>query len=95
MRIARVLFAWTTGTAHWYSSHPMISGTVASVNDRQLVVNTDQGEPIALVMDSYTMVFRDLAAGMTVRVDFAAHRERRLYAERVWAVRGDAPAART
>lgn len=88
--------AWTTGSAaHWYSSHPMISGTVASVNDRQLVVNTDQGEAIALMMDSHTMAFRDLAAGMTVRVDFAAHENCRLYAERVWAVRGNAPAART
>ncbi len=88
--------AWTTGsTAHWYSSHPMISGTVAAVNDRQLVVNTDQGEQVVLVMDSHTMAFRDLAAGMTVRVDFAAHENCRLYAERVWAVRGDAPAARS
>lgn len=93
---ARSAHAWTTGsTAHWYSSHPMISGTVAAVNDRQLVVNTDQGEQVTLVMDSHTMAFRDLSAGMTVRVDFAAHENCRLYAERVWAVRDAAPAARS
>jgi hypothetical protein len=39
----------------------MISGSVVSVNDHQMVVNTDQGEQVTLEVDWRTMAPRDLA----------------------------------
>ena len=33
-------------TAYNFSSHPMISGTVARVNDHQMIVDTEQGEQV-------------------------------------------------
>lgn len=74
-------------TAHYFSSHPMISGTVVTVNDHQLVVDTDQGERITLEMDSRTMAPRDLAPGMTTRTEFLALEDCRFYAQRVMPVR--------
>ena len=74
-------------TAHAFSSHPMISGTVASVNDHQLVVDTEQGERITLQVDSRTMAPRDLTPGMTVRTEFLALENCRFHADRVVAVR--------
>lgn len=74
-------------TAYHFSSHPMISGTVATVDDHQLVVDTDQGEQVALEMDSGTMAPRDLAPGMVMRVEFVALEDCRFYARRIMAIR--------
>ena len=74
-------------TAHFFSSHPMIAGTVMRVNDHQMVVDTQHGERITLVMDSRTMAPRDLAPGMTVRTEFAALENCRFHADRVIPVR--------
>lgn len=74
-------------TAYFFSSHPMISGTVVSVNDHNMVVDTDQGEQVALEVDSRTMAPRDFAPGMVMRVEFRALEDCRLYAERIMPIR--------
>ena len=74
-------------TAHYFSSRPMIAGTVVTINDHQMVVDTEQGERITLLVDSRTMAPRDLAPGMTVRTEFAALENCRFHADRVVPVR--------
>jgi len=74
-------------TAYHFSSHPMIAGTVVTVNDREMVVNTDQGEPITLVIDSRTMAPRDLVPGMVMRAEFVAQEDCRFYAQRIMPIR--------
>lgn len=80
---------------YYFSSHPMISGTVVTVNDHQMVVNTDQGEQVTLEMDTRTMAPRDLGPGMVIRADFKALEDCRLYAQVVTPLRGSASAERT
>ncbi len=75
-------------TAYNLSSHPMISGTVVTVNDHQMIVDTDQGEQVTLEVDSRTMAPRDLAPGMVMRAEFLALEDCRLYAERIVPIRG-------
>ena len=77
-----------TSTAYHFSSHPMISGTVVTVNDHQMVVNTDQGEQVTLEVDSRTMAPRDLQPGMVMRTEFLALEDCRLYAQRIMPIRG-------
>lgn len=90
------LVALTIGTAtadspssiaHFFSSHPMISGTVVSVNDHNMVVDTDQGEQVTLLVDSRTMAPRDFAPGMVMRAEFRALEDCRLYAEKIIPIR--------
>jgi LPXTG-motif cell wall-anchored protein len=75
-------------TAYHFSSHPMIAGVVVSVNDREMVVATDQGERVTLAMDARTMAPRDLAPGMVLRTEFVVLEGCRFYAERIVPVRG-------
>jgi LPXTG-motif cell wall-anchored protein len=75
-------------TAYHFSSHPMISGTVIAVNDRQIVVATDQGEQVPLEVDSRTMAPRDLEPGMVMRAEFLALEDCRFYAQRIMPIRG-------
>ncbi len=82
------LAATPPGTAYRFSSHPMISGTVATVNDHQMVVNTDQGEQVTLEVDSRTMAPRDLGPGMIMRAEFVALEDCRFYAQRITPIRG-------
>lgn len=77
-------------TAYHFSSHPMISGTVVSVNDHQMVVNTDQGEQVLLEVDTRTSAPRDLAPGMVMRADFLALDDCRFYAQRITPIRDGA-----
>ena len=74
-------------TAYYFSSRPMIAGTVVTINDHRLVVDTEQGERITLVVDSRTMAPGDLAPGMRVRTEFAALENCRFHADRVSPVR--------
>src|SRR5690349_12188506 len=74
--------------AYHFSSHPMISGTVVSVNDHQMVVDTDQGERVALEVDTRTMAPRDLGPGMVMRAEFLALDDCRFYAQRIMPIRG-------
>lgn len=76
-----------SSTAYFFSSHPMISGTVVAVNDHQMVVATDQGEQVALEVDSRTMAPRDLAPGMVMRAEFQALEDCRFHAERILPIR--------
>jgi LPXTG-motif cell wall-anchored protein len=88
MTTGTALAAAPSTTAYRFSSHPMISGTVVTVNDREMVVDTDQGEQVTLLMDSGTMTPRDLAPGMVMRAEFLAQPDCRLYAQRIVPVRG-------
>lgn len=81
-------------TAYRFSSHPMIAGTVASVNDHQLVIDTEQGGRVTLLMDSRTMAPKDLAPGMEVRADFHALENCRFHAQRVTVLREGMPGER-
>lgn len=72
-----------SSTAYHFSSHPMISGTVVTVNDRQLVVDTGRGERVTLEMDSRTMAPRGLAPGMVMRAEFLAMEDCRFYAQSI------------
>lgn len=74
--------------ADHFASHPMISGTIVSVNDHEMIVNTEQGEQVTLDMDSRTMAPRDMAPGMFMRADFVAQEDCHFYAQRVMAIRG-------
>lgn len=74
-------------TAHFFSSHPMISGHIVSVNDHQLIVNTDQGEQVTLDIDSRTLAPRDVQPGMVVRTEFVAMPDCHFYAERIMPLR--------
>jgi hypothetical protein len=82
-------------TAYHFSSHPMISGTVVSVNDHHMVVDTDQGERVTLEMDTRTMAPRDLAPGMVMRAEFHALEDCRFRAQRIIPVRADMSTDRT
>lgn len=76
-----------TTTAHRFSSHPMIAGRVVTVNAHEMVVDTETGEPITLLMDARTLAPSDLAPGMTVRTEFAALENGRFRADQVIVVR--------
>ena len=89
LTIGTALEAAPSTTAYHFSSHPMISGTVVTVNDHQMVVDTDQGEQVTLEVDSRTMAPRDLAPGMVMRAEFLALEDCRLYAQRIMPIRGD------
>jgi LPXTG-motif cell wall-anchored protein len=95
MTIGTAQAAIPSTTAHHFSSHPMISGTVVAVNDHQMVVDTDQGEQLTLEMDSRTMAPRDLAPGMVMRAEFLALEDCRLYAQRILPVRAGMSTERT
>jgi len=84
-----------SSSAYYYSSHPMISGTVVTVNDHQMVVNTDQGEQVTLEIDTHTMAPRDLGPGMIMRADFQALEDCRLYAKQILPLRGSNVGPRT
>ncbi len=70
-------------TEYIIETRPMILGTVASVNDHELVVNSDQGSPIAMRMDTRTMLPSDLAVGNMVRTEFRVMENGDYYAQRV------------
>jgi hypothetical protein len=82
------LAAIPSTTDYLLATQPMISGKVATVNDRAMTVDTDQGGQVTLAMDSKTMVPTDLAPGMAMRVEFKAMPDGHLYARRVIPIRG-------
>ena len=81
------LAAIPSTTDYLLATQPMISGKVASVNDHNLVVDTDQGQQVTLAVDSRTMVPTDLAPGMAMRVEFKVIDGGRYYAKRVIPIR--------
>jgi hypothetical protein len=66
-----------------HSTRPMVSGRVIAVNDHRLVVRTDQGQRVGMVMDSQTMIPRDVAPDAYVRSEFTRLKDGRYYARSV------------
>ena len=75
-------------TDYLHRNTPMISGTVFTVDDRQIVVDTDQGQQVTMVMDSRTMLPADLAPGMVMRAEFRVMENGQYYVSRVTPIRG-------
>jgi len=68
---------------HMDSTRPLVSGQVLAVNDHRLVVRTDQGQRVGMVMDSQTMIPPEVAAGAYVRTEFSRLKDGRYYAKAV------------
>jgi LPXTG-motif cell wall-anchored protein len=64
----------------------MVSGRVTAVNDHQLIVDTEQGHMVGLLMDSRTMIPGDVAPGTIVRAEFRMMQDGRPYATRVQSI---------
>ena len=69
--------------AYLVAMQPMIAGQVVTVNDHRIVVDTDQGQRVALEMDSRTLIPSDLASDMTVRVEYKTMENGSKYARRI------------
>lgn len=54
------------------ATRAMVVGRVISVTDHRIVIDTDQGQNVALEMDSRTLVPTDLQSGIGVRVEYRA-----------------------
>src|SRR5206468_9229414 len=54
------------------ATQAMIVGEVVTVSDHRIVVETDQGQRVALEMDSRTLVPTDLESGLGVRIEYRA-----------------------
>jgi LPXTG-motif cell wall-anchored protein len=74
-------------TDYMRRTSPMISGTVCSVGDREIVVDTDRGEQVTLVMDSRTMLPTDLAPGMVMKAEFRVMENGQYYVTRIIPIR--------
>jgi len=85
-----------TPSTHAYqvAMQPMIVGQVVAVNDHRIIVDTDQGQRVALEMDSRTIVPTSLASDMTVRVDYKAMDSGPKYAKRITVTKGAASTPR-
>jgi hypothetical protein len=79
----KIMTATPATAAYQFSTHPMISGEVVSVNDHQLVVDTYQGQQVGMVMDSRTVLPGMVEPGSLVRAEFAPMKDGRYYAKRV------------
>jgi hypothetical protein len=66
---------------HMDSTRPKVSGAVIAVNDHRLLVRTDQGQRVGMVMDSQTMLSPDVAPRAYVRAEFARLKDGRYYAK--------------
>jgi LPXTG-motif cell wall-anchored protein len=84
------LAATPSTNAYLVAMQPMIAGRVVTVNDHRIVVDTDQGQRVALELDSRTIVPVNLASGMTVRVDYRAMEDGPKYAKRITAIKSSA-----
>ncbi|HEY3216181.1 MAG TPA: hypothetical protein VGK93_06775 [Candidatus Eisenbacteria bacterium] len=69
------------------SKLPLITGTVVSASDYQVVVETDQGKPLTLAIDSRSMLPADLSPGMSIQAEFRLMENGQHYASRIVPVR--------
>jgi len=76
--------------AYLVAMQPMIAGRVVTVNDHRIVVDTDQGQRVALELDSRTIVPVNLASNMNVRVDYKAMEDGPKYAKRITPINSNA-----
>ena len=86
-QIAATALAADTSYPH-ASNQPLITGTVVSVNDYQIVVDTDQGQALTLDIDSRTLVPAELSPGTSIQVEFKLMENGRHYASRIVPARG-------
>src|SRR5689334_15519992 len=64
-------------------TQPAISGTLVSLDDRQMVIDTERGERVTLLIDSRTMLPADHALGTQMRVEFKVLENGSFYAQRL------------
>jgi LPXTG-motif cell wall-anchored protein len=76
-----VMKATPTTNDYVHSTRPMVSGRVVTVNDHRLVLRTEQGQRVGMVMDSQTMLSRAVEPGTFVRTEFARLKDGRYYAK--------------
>jgi LPXTG-motif cell wall-anchored protein len=67
---------------------PTITGSVASVNEHSVTVNTDGGENMLFEVDSRSMVPTELPAGTRVRIEFHLMESGKYHAARITPIRG-------
>ena len=81
----RAAFAAVTPATTEYiqKTQPAIEGTLVSIDDRQLVIDTKRGERVTLLIDSRTMMPADHAAGTEMRIEFKVQDNGSFYAERL------------
>jgi LPXTG-motif cell wall-anchored protein len=84
----------TNAPAAYTAQTPVIQGRVVSVSDVGMVVDTDQGQRVQLLMDSRTMMPTDLDHGMEMKAEFKVLDNGSLYAKRVIPIRNDEQADR-
>jgi hypothetical protein len=70
-------------TEYIQKTQPAIEGTLVSIDDRQMVIDTKRGERVTLLIDSRTMLPADHAAGTEMRVEFKVLDNGSFYAERL------------
>src|SRR5262245_34641697 len=84
----------TMAPAAYMPQTPVIQGRVVAVSDVGMIVETDQGQRVQLMMDSRTMLPTDLDQGMEMKAEFKVLDNGSMYAKRVIPIRNDEQADR-
>jgi LPXTG-motif cell wall-anchored protein len=90
MMFAALLFSSThaqaatpSTTDDLYATRPALTGTVSSISDRLVIVDTEQGESYSVAVDGRTVMPAGLATGMPVRIEFGRTENGVAHAQRV------------
>ena len=75
--------ATPTTTDDFYATRPALTGTITSVSDRLVIVDTEQGESYSVAVDGRTVVPIGLATGMPVRIEFGRTGDGVAHAQRI------------
>ena len=70
-------------TEYVQKTQATITGTLVSIDDRLIVLDTDQGQRVTLLMDSRTMLPVNHAPGQSMRIHFKVLENGQYYAERL------------
>ena len=70
-------------TEYVQKTQATITGTLVSIDDRLIVLDTDQGQRVTLLMDSRTMLPVNHAPGQSMRIHFRVLENGQYYAERL------------
>src|SRR5690349_23631164 len=88
MAAGSALAAIPSTTDYLNALQPMLTGKVVSVNEHQLVVESEQGEEVVLALNSASMVPVDIAPGMSGRIEFKVLDDGRKVVKRMIPTRG-------